>query len=150
MLWKIKLNTTFECYSWILLFKFSFRIDKGNFHNADKPLGKFRVHLELYSQKGSKRNLTSSSLYITHSFKSKKQLIIKNLTKTNIIKSRWLQMLSSSVKGSIKKLNDKIPLKINFTVFYHMQNRKEAPLTTATCSLKRETTSGINIFYYLC
>lgn len=46
--------------------------------------------------------------------------------------------------------NDKIPFKINSTVFYHMQNRKKAPLTTATCLLKRETTSGINIFYYLC
>lgn len=57
------------------------------------------------------------------------------------------QFFSERINKTAK--NDKIPLKINSTVFYHMQNRKEVPLTTATCLLKRETTSGINIFYYL-
>lgn len=50
-----------------------------------------------------------------------------------------------SREGINNSLNYRIPLKIKSTVSYHMQYKKQTLLTTATCLLKRETTSGIKI-----
>lgn len=80
---------------------------QGKLSQCRQASEEFQATFGIVSSGRFRRSLTSSLLHMQgHTYAvskvKKKPLTIRSLTETNIIKSRWLQMLRSSVRGSIK------------------------------------------------